>query len=542
MRSFFVELKRRRVYGAAAFYAAAAWLLVQVAGQVFPLYGVSNAAIRWLITALLIGFPVAMLISWRYQWAPAGWRREDENAVPTTPALAPSNSIAVLPFVDMSPEQDQEYFSDGLSEELLNLLVQLPQLQVIARTSSFSFKGKGADITTIARTLNVAHLLEGSVRKSGNTLRVTAQLIRAADSSHLWSQSYDRELTDVFRVQDDIAGAVVDALKVKLLPSQHMSNAHRTSSTEAYEQFLIGQNVFRRGRYDENQRALVAFQRAVALDPRYGAAYAGLANAQSAVADFATTPELRSAGKLEALATAEKAIALAPNIADGYVIRGHLRKGQLWDWDGALADFRRALELEPGNADVLIRYALALSNLLRMDEALVTVRRAIEADPLAWLAWMLLGAILQRLGRIDEARAAIDRALQISPDSSFARDVLGTMHLVDGRTQEALVHFREAGAALGSAGIAKAEFTLGHECESLAALAELESKYSAGFAYQIAQVHAWRGEVDQAFAWLERAFEQHDGGIARLRGEPLFDALKDDPRYLALLRKMNFPL
>jgi TolB-like protein len=194
---------------------------------------------------------------------------------PVPEAPTPPNSIAVLPFVDMSPDKDQEHFSDGLSEELLNLLAQLPQLHVIARTSSFSFKGKDADVATIARCLRVAHVLEGSVRKSGNRLRVTAQLIRSGDSAHLWSQSYERELTDVFEMQDEIAGAVVSALKVKLLPEQHFVNAHRTASPEAYELYLVGQDVYPPGRYDNFQRAVQSYQRAIALDPAYAAAWRG---------------------------------------------------------------------------------------------------------------------------------------------------------------------------------------------------------------------------------------------------------------------------
>ncbi|MCI4566654.1 hypothetical protein [Lysobacter sp. CFH 32150] len=545
MRSFFAELKRRNVFGAMAFYLAAGWLLVQVATQVLPFYDVPGWVVRLVIAAVVIGFPFALVLSWFYEWTPRGWRREIENdrseSKKFVGSIATDQSIAVLPFVDMSEDQDQEYFSDGLSEELLNLLAQLPQLRVIARTSSFSFKGKAADVATIARALNVATVLEGSVRKSGNTLRITAQLIRAVDSSHLWSQTYDRELVDVFQVQDGIANAVVAALKVKLLSSQQVTNAHRTGNTEAYDQYLLGQNVFRRGRYDDYQRALVAFERATALDPGYGAAQAALASAQSAVADFAPGAAARSAGKLEALATAERAITLAPDLADGYVIRGRLRMAQFWDWNGAEADFQKALALEPNKSDVLIMHALVLNNLQRTDEAVATLRRAIDADPLSWLAWMLWGAVLGRLGCADEGRVGFERALEISPDSSFTRHEFGCLELVQGRTKEALAHFRLAGAAFSQSGIAMAEYTLGHERESQAALAELESKYATGFLFQIAQVHAWRGDKDAAFEWLERACAERDTGIARIRGDLLLDRIKDDPRYTALVRKIGFP-
>jgi tetratricopeptide (TPR) repeat protein len=380
------------------------------------------------------------------------------------------------------------------------------------------------------------------VRKSGNRLRVTAQLIRAADDAQLWSQTYERELTDVFEVQDQIANAVVAALKIKLLPSQHVTNVHRTGNTEAYDQFLLGQNVIRRGRYDDYQRALAAFQRAVALDPDYGAAWAALALARSAVADFAATSAAeRSAAKLEALATADKAIALAPALADGYAIRAHLRRNQLWDWAGALEDLERALTLEPSNTDALYPYALMLIILMRYDEAISTIRTAIAGDPLSWISWTMLGVAFSRVGRVQEARDAFERALEVSPDSSLTRYDLGCLELEQGRTEQALAHFHKAGAAFGEAGIAMAEYTLGHERESQGALAELESKYAVGFSYQIAQARAWRGERDAAFESLERAYAQRDAGVTRIRGESLLASLRDDPRYDAFVRKLNFP-
>jgi serine/threonine-protein kinase len=546
MRVLVDQLKHRGVLRAAAYYAAAAWLVVQIATAVFPYLEFPNWSVRLIIVSVMAGFPVAMLVSWFYRWTPSGLQRELEPADPAR-AVAPAapareNTLAVLPFADLSPQKDQEYFADGLAEELLGLLAQLPQLQVIARSSSFSFKGRNLDVRTIAGKLGVASVLEGSVRKSGNRLRVTAQLIRAADDAQLWSQTYERELTDVFAMQDEIANAVVAALKIKLLPSQHVINMHRTSNTEAYDQFLLGQNVIRHGRYDDYQRALAAFQRAVALDPDYGAAWAALALARSAVADFAATSAAeRSAAKLEALATADKAIALAPALADGYAIRAHLRRNQLWDWAGALQDLERALTLEPSNTDALYPYALMLIILMRYEEAISTIRTAIAGDPLSWISWTMLGVAFWRVGRVQEGRDAFERALEVSPDSSLTRYDLGCLELEQGRTEQALAHFRKAGAAFGEAGIAMAEYTLGHERESQAALAELESKYAVGFSYQIAQARAWRGERDAAFESLERAYAQRDAGVTRIRGESLLASLRDDPRYDPFVRKLNFP-
>ena len=271
--SFFAELKRRNVLRAAAFYAASAWLLVQVATQVFPFFHIAEWVVRWIVVAAAIGFPFAILLSWFYEWTPQGLQRESEIAPnesitrqsdkkldrwiiailalavvllladklilpkaanPGSDKAATSDkSIAVLPFLNMSSDKEQDYFSDGLSEELLNQLAQIPQLRVIARTSSFSFKGKEVDVATIAKALNVANVLEGSVRKSANTLRITAQLVRASDSSQLWSQTYDRQMTDVFKVQDEIAGDVVAALKVKLLPTQQLPKTQRTAQSRS---------------------------------------------------------------------------------------------------------------------------------------------------------------------------------------------------------------------------------------------------------------------------------------------------------------------
>src|SRR5207237_558622 len=315
IHNFFSELKRRNVYKVAVAYAVVGWLLVQITTQVFPIFEIPNWALRLILLAIIIGFPIALVIAWVFELTPEGLKRT-EDVDRTTAAQRPrhrawifvviiagamslglfflgrftaqttrtprqseaaTKSIAVLPFVNMSSDKEQDYFSDGLSEELLNQLARIPQLRVIARTSSFSFKGKEVDVATIAKALNVANILEGSVRKSASTLRITAQLVRTADSSHLWSQTYDREMSDVFRVQDEISRDVVAALKVKLLPSEQPMNLQRTTNSEAYEQVLIGKEARKHGGVEAFQRAVVAFRRAVDLDPNYANAYAGLA-------------------------------------------------------------------------------------------------------------------------------------------------------------------------------------------------------------------------------------------------------------------------
>jgi len=554
----FSELKRRHVYRTAVFYAAAGWLLAQITTQVAPYFGMPNWTVRLVIVALVVGFPICVLLSWHYEWSPsAGWRRELEDhnegsGTTATPAKSPppdtgaahappDQSIAVLSFADMSQAKDQEYFSDGLAEELLNLLAQLPQLRVVSRTSSFSFKGKDVDAATIGKALEVATLLEGSVRKHGNTLRITAQLIRVADSSHLWSQTYDRELTDVLKVQDEIARAVVKALKVRLLPEQQLTNPHRTANAMAHDQYLLGQDVFRRGRYEDFRHAMAAFQRAVQLDPTYAAAYAALAHAQNSVADFCDDAERRAELQMEALASADHAILIAPDLADGYVIRGRLRSRNLWNWVGALQDLERALELDPNSSEVRLQYGLVLQYVDRIPESLAIAKTVTEDDPLSWLAWFFYGALLRDTGRMAEARTALQLALDLNPESSWIRYVLGGLDLFEGKPEAALAIYLQAGAAYRQAGIAMAEHSLGHERESAQALAELETKYANGFSIQIADVQTWRGNYDAAFAALESACTQTDSGLARIRTNRFLHPLRGDPRYAALLDRLAFP-
>ncbi len=445
----------------------------------------------------------------------------------------------MLPFVNMSSDKEQDYFSDGLSEELLNQLAQVPQLRVIARTSSFSFKGKEVDVATIAKALNVANVLEGSVRKSANTLRITAQLVRTADSSHLWSQTYDREMSDVFRVQDEISRDVVAALKVKLLPSEQPMNLQRTTNSEAYEQVLIGKEARKHGGVEAFQRAVVAFQRAVDLDPNYANAYAGLAQAQAFSADFSGTPAERAAEIKKAFANADKAIVLAPDLAAGYWVRGLLRHRLSWDWKGAQADFKQAAALSPNDVETF-NYSQALFFSGHQSEAFAMDRKATTLDPLSPEAWNVLGWHHAFAGQYTEARVALERALELSPDAQWSAFLLGYVELKEGKTDKAADYFRRASAAFSRTGLTMVEYTLGHERESQQLLAELKEKYAVGFAYQIAQASAWRGDKDGAFEWLDHAYDQHDAGLYRLRYDPMLANVHDDPRFAALVKKMGF--
>ena len=378
------------------------------------------------------------------------------------------------------------------------------------------------------------------MRKSGNKLRVTAQLIRAADSSHLWSQTYDRELTDVFKVQDEIAGAVVAALKLKLLPSQAVSNPHRTGNTDAYDQYLLGQQLLRGG-VGGRQHAVAALQQAVALDPQFAAAYGFLAAAQMAFADVAGSQAERVAAHKLALANVEKAIALDPGLSRAYLTRAFYRCNVAWDWKGGEEDVERGWALDPYNSEFL-GAGFACFRPGRLQEALARDRRLIASDPLSAPAWLFYGLHLMVVpSGIPEARAALQRALDINPDAAWARFLMGFLDLKDGKAESALAHFVRAGLGLGEAGVAMAEHTRGHAQKSQQALDELKAKYGAGLSLQIAQAYAWRGERDLAFAWPERSYAQHDSGLVRLRFDLPFAGLRGDPRFAALVQKLGLP-
>jgi serine/threonine protein kinase/TolB-like protein/Flp pilus assembly protein TadD len=450
---------------------------------------------------------------------------------------APESSIAVLPFVDMSEKKDQEYFSDGLSEELIELLAKTPRLRVSARTSSFYFKGRAEKLETIAAELRVANVLEGSVRKSGKRLRVTAQLIRVDTSERLWSETFDRKLSDVFTVQDEIAGAVVSALKVKLTPAGQAPNLRRTSSPEAHNQYLLGRQLFERGNSADTRRAAEAYRKAIELDPNYAAAYAELAVSESFVADQ-TGDEAR---QQQALVAADKAVELAPEEVAAYAARGYLRLRR-WDWTGSKADFEKALTLDSGNSSLQWQYAGLLDAFDRLPAAIAAAKKATELDPLSGAAWTILGAYLLEGRQFAAAHEAVRRALDIQPQDVVALNTLGYLLLLEGNAMEALAVFRQqSDEGLRLFGVVIAEHTLGHGKESQRALDEFIAKGAQGRAYGIANAYAWRGEKDKAFEWLDRAYQWHDSNLYCIRHEVSFASLRGDARFATLLRKMNMP-
>ena len=453
---------------------------------------------------------------------------------------AVDKSIAVLPFVDMSAARDQEYFSDGLSEELLNLLAKIPELKVINRTSSFSFKGKNEDLRSIAEKLGVAHILEGSVRKDGNKIRVTTQLIRAADGSHLWSETYDRDLEDIFKLQDDIAGAVVQELKLKLfeVPSVKISG---TGNIDAYNLILQGNYFFDKLDKENVAKAVDFYNQALIIDSTDALAWGKLANAISRQTwqNYIDRREGREKARKAAL----KSIALNKNLAIGYIELGDLNLYQDFEWKRAEDNYQQALSLEPGNADVLYGLGGGLYFAFgRWDNAIRLMKECIEIDPLKPLYFLNLGNILTHAGRLDESIAYFKKTLELNPQFQRAHFYLGRSYLLMGKPEMALKEMqKENFEVFRIFGIAMAYYAANRHKEADEVLRDFSDRFQNEWSYLLAELYAFRGEKDKAFIWLKNAYEKNDGWLVFLKGDPLLKTLKNDSRYTAFLKKMNLP-
>ncbi len=465
------------------------------------------------------------------------WLRQEKK---TSESAQVAPSIAVLPFVDMSAEKNQEYFSDGLAEELLNALTKIPELRVAARTSSFQFKGKSEDLRTVGQKLNVATILEGSVRREGKRVRITAQLIKVADGFHLWSETYDRDMNDIFAVQEEIARAVAGSLKVALLGGKTATPSVQGTNADAYNAYLQGRYFLERRNKESLEKAVSYYEQAIKLDPAYAPAWAGLAAARSRQADAGYLPV--EEGYRKAREAVERALALDANLAEAHAALGRIKLFYDWDWAGADASFQRALALEPGNA-VVVRSAATLARTLgRFEEALALNRRAVELDPLSAASSSNRGHNAYDVGRLEEAAAAFKKALELNPGAGIHTG-LGKVYLAQSDPQRALAEMeREPEPFWRLQGQALAYHALGRKKESDAALAELIAKYHAEAAYQVAEVYAFRGKADLAFEWLERAYTQRDGGLSEMKGDPLLKSIERDPRYAAFLKKMRLPV
>lgn len=460
-------------------------------------------------------------------------------------------SIAVLPFVNRSASADDEYFSDGLADELLNVLAKIRGLRVVARTSSFQFKGKSDDIATIGQKLNVATVLEGSVRKAGNRIRVSVQLVRVSDSSHLWSETYDRTLEDIFAVQDDVAQSVVKELRTALLGEEADSDASgaakaevakaakgRTTDSEAHRLYLLARHLVDRLTRDDIAKAIEYLKQALDLDPDFALGWTELGRAYARQAGFGWAPVTE--GFSRAREAVERGLALEPDLAEGHTHRGWIQMYHDRDWRAAEASHARARELAPGNAEVLSAYGVLAYDVGRLEEAIELYRRALEQDPLSSATLNRLGLALAHADRFREAEEAFRRALELAPQRGGTRANLSQSLLAQGRDDEAVaMATSEPTDWARLLAMAIVHHSLGHRAAADAALHELVQTHGHDAACQIAVVHGARGEVDAAFKWPEQAFLDVDPGLSEIKTDPSLRSLHGDPRWRAFMNKIG---
>jgi serine/threonine protein kinase/Tfp pilus assembly protein PilF len=454
-------------------------------------------------------------------------------------AISPAQekSIAVLPFVDMSPQKDQEYFCDGMTEELINRLSNIQELRVPARTSAFVFKGRTEDIKEIGSKLKVMTVLEGSVRKAGDNLRITAQLINVADGYHLWSETYDRTLQDVFVVQDEISRAIVDALKIKLMGRQENVTRHYTENSEAYQYYLKGRYYWNKRTKEGLNNAIEFFEKAIETDPDYALAYAGLSDAWGAVGWYRYASLKTSFEKAKEAAI--KALEIDNTLAEAHTSLAHVLEAYYWDWQEAEKEYRRAIELNPRYPTAHHWYSLFLMTLGRPDEAVAEAKKALEMDPLSLIINENVGDILRLARRYDEAIEQLQRTLELDPDFQVARWTLVNTYFDKGMYDQFFTEYlkicspelgpilREVYTKSGIRGFLEKSLELAIE----------KSRHSYVSSWRMVTRYSDLGKINEAFDWLEKAYKDHSIKFTYLRADKTYDCLRSDPRYSALLKK-----
>lgn len=489
----------------------------------------------WLLAAPIVAALAALgYLIVAKPWAAKPAEHSASTAAQSGPVIG-DLSIAVLPFANLSADRDQEYFADGISEELLSLLTKVPQLRVISRSSAFSFKGQNLAVAEIAKRLNVTLVLEGSVRQAGAKVRITTQLIDARSDRQLWSETYDRPLVNIFALQDEIAAAVVSQLKLKLLGAASKAKA---PNPEAYAFFLQARQVALQRTPAGYERAIALFQQALSSDPGYAAAWVGLARVYINQANDGLRPIEESYGL--AREAVDKALALDPDFAPAHAMLGRIAMTHDGDLAAAAHRYEHALALEPANTDIMRSAAMLAASLGRLDTSVALGQFVIARDPVNPTGYLNLGYDYFNAGRLDEAIASLRTALTLSPDHAVAQYGIAVALLMKGESAAALAAMqKEPSAYWRSVGLPMVYHALGRKAESDAALAELIRKHKEDAAYNIAYVLAFRGEADRTFAWLDRAVAYRDPGLDDIAVDPLFARLHQDPRWLPFLRKLG---
>jgi TolB-like protein/tetratricopeptide (TPR) repeat protein len=483
--------------------------------------------------ALVVAFGV-VVGSGFYFWA----ANHGAAHAPAVTAIT-DKSIAVLPFVDMSEKKDQEYFGDGMAEEIINMLSQVPNLHVPARTSSFFFKGKSMKIADIAHELNVADVLEGSIRRSGNQIRVTAQLVRADTGYHLWSNTYDRPIDDMFKVQDEIANAVVQALQITLMGGPLTRQKGGTQNLDAYQVYLRGLSSMWQNTVASLTAAREDFEQAIKLDPDFGLGWAELSRDTL----FLTNNGIFSPkeGYERARQEALHALQLSSDLSEAHSTLANVHRNYDWDWAASDAEVRQALRVDPTNPTALMRAGQLSYTLGRWEDAQHQLQSALARDPFLTVAIWSLGTAQYDAGRFADADATYRRLLEVAPDYFNGRSFLGKTLLAEGKPEGALAMLQQANENARQVLLPIILQAAGRKTESDEALKTLITQSGDSQAYYVAMTYAYRGDHALAFQWLDRAYEQRDQGFIAFVGEPLFKNIKDDPRYKAFLRKMNLP-
>ncbi len=491
-----------------------------------------NGAHRPLAAALRGGAALGLAVTLGYRWRPGH---------PAPPAL---NSIAVLPFVDLSPQKDQEYFCDGMTEEIIDTLTRAGAFRVVARTSSFAFKGKQQDIREIGRKLDVGAVLEGSVRKDGQRLRVTAQLISVADGYHLWSQTYERELRDVFTVQDEISRAIVDTLRQKMPLRSPSALRNPPEDIATYDLFLKGRYHWARWRTADVQKAIAYFNQAIARDPNYAEAWAGLADSYTWLAFFASAPPTDVMPK--AREAAEKALALDDSLAEAHTSLGYVRALYEWDWPAAQREFQRAIELNPNSADAHFGYGMVyLAPMSRLDEALAELRRAQQLDPLSLVTMTYIGVVEDFAGHNQAAIDQFQRALELDPDFLAARQERAGAYARSDRRADASRELARLDGSLPEPrlGLIRAALlaSQGKRDEALRLVESCQKRAPSGYIHptSVADVYLSLGNDAEAMKWLQRAYIERDGMLAYLGCAHGFSRLGSLPAYRALCKDLG---
>ena len=583
LQNFLGELKRRHVYRVAIAYGIVAWLLVQVATQVFPFFEIPTWIVRLVVLLTVLGFPVALVVAWAFEMTPEGIRRAEDvgpneymprwstrrfaalvisvailaagvplfqlsRSKPTwlpwtdVASTASQKSIAVLPLLNESGDPGDEYFSDGLSEELIAALAQVKGLKVIGRSSSFRFKDKKEDSKTIGKKLGVTTLLEGTVRKQGDKVRIVAELVNAADGTELWTRTFDRELKDIFAVQAEIADAVATSLELTVLGGKESSAKNAaTKSMEAHNAYLQGHFYFERGNFNDYRKSVGFFEQATRLDPDYAMAYAERAEAWAWIGDLSSGKQKEA--WTAAGSDAEKAVAIDPGLAEAHAALGWVRFFIEWKFAEGLAELARAQQLSPWNPTANDLMARVVVYLGQFQEAEKLARQAVELDPLAYQARTSLARILFTEGKLDEAEASARKAAELQPAAAGNHRWQVSVAIQRGDGEAALREARlEPNEGYRHFELALAHYVRGDRPAADAALAELIAKDRDFLAYQIAEVYAWRGETDKAFEWLQVSLDNHDTGTLSLFINPFMRGLRHDARYKSLLAKIGLPV